>query len=314
MKILFITANRLGDAVLSTGVLAHILRQNPSAEITIACGPYAADLFRAIPNLERLIILNKRSLNRHWFELWRQCVGTPWDIIIDMRNSIVSRLLSTKFRACGGGNTGQHKVIENAAVIGVSPPPEPKVWLNDDSESKVVKIIGNAKPLLAFGPAANWPCKQWPVERFAELGQHLTQPDDLLPNASVLIIADERERSQLAPLIQSIPAERRLEVIGQDLLTVAACLKRAQLFVGNDSGLMHLAAAMGTPTLGLFGPGYEEIYGPWGNHCAFVRTPESREELLSRLPNLAAREPNLMGGLTVHKVYQAAKALLNVKP
>ena len=69
---------------------------------------------------------------------------------------------------------------------------------------------------------------------------------------------------------------------------------------------MHVAAAMGTPTLGLFGPGYEEIYGPWGPHCAVIRTPESREELLARLPDLQVREPNLMGGLSVESACKAA--------
>ena len=73
---------------------------------------------------------------------------------------------------------------------------------------------------------------------------------------------------------------------------------------------MHVAAAMGTPTLGLFGPGYEEIYGPWGPHCAYVRTDESREELLARIPDVSAREPNLMSGLSVDKTYNAALGLL----
>ena len=102
-----------------------------------------------------------------------------------------------------------------------------------------------------------------------------------------------------------------MEVIGYDLLTAAACLKQCQLFVGNDSGLMHLSAALGTPTLGLFGPGYEHIYGPWGAHCAYIRTPESREELLARLADISAREPNLMKSLAVYDVYAAAQKLLS---
>src|SRR3546814_1399104 len=63
-----------------------------------------------------------------------------------------------------------------------------------------------------------------------------------------------------------------------DLLTAAACLERADFFVGNDSGLMHLAAAAGTPTLGLFGPSPEARYRPWGPKASFVRTPESFEQ------------------------------------
>ncbi len=315
MRILFITANRLGDAVLSTGVLAWLAEQHPEAEITIACGPYAAGLFRAVPGLRQLIVLHKKSFSRHWIGLWHACVGTRWDLIVDMRNSLASRLLRTRRLACRGRNTGKHKVIENGDVLGISPPPAPRIWLDTEAEASATRIIGNGGAFLALGPAANWPCKQWPVERFAELALRLTKDGGFLAGASVLVVADERERAQLEPLLRAIPDDRRIELIGQDLLTVAACLKQASLFVGNDSGLMHLAAAVGSPTLGLFGPGYEEIYGPWGENCAFVRTSESREELLSRLPSLSAREPNLMMGLAVDRVYEAAcNLLLKIKP
>src|SRR5262249_9593448 len=71
VKILFITSNRVGDAVLSSGVLAWLVEKYTDAEFTIACGPYAAGLFRAVPRLERLIVLEKKSWNRHWLELWQ---------------------------------------------------------------------------------------------------------------------------------------------------------------------------------------------------------------------------------------------------
>ena len=99
MKILFITSNRVGDAVLSTGLLAWLVNQHPDARFTIACGPYAAGLFRAVPGLERLIVLEKKSWNRHWLALWKASIGTRWDLIVDMRDSAVSRLLWSKKRA-----------------------------------------------------------------------------------------------------------------------------------------------------------------------------------------------------------------------
>jgi len=309
MNVLFITANRVGDAVLSTGLLAWLEKRYPDARFTIACGPFGADLFRAVPRLERLIILKKRTWNRHWVGLWRECAGTRWDLIVDLRNSIVSRLLHAGKRAYHTGKGGTHKVIENAGVLSLDPPPAPHIWLDDAAAKEAARLLPATRPLIALGPAANWPCKQWPAERFASLAQKLTGPDGPFPNAPVLIIADAREREQIARLLQSIPDERRVEIIGHNLLTVAACLRQSALFIGNDSGLMHMAAAMGTPTLGLFGPGYEEIYGPWGAHCAFIRTLESREELLARLPHPGAHEPNLMQGLSVETVYAAARKL-----
>jgi heptosyltransferase-3 len=94
-----------------------------------------------------------------------------------------------------------------------------------------------------------------------------------------------------------------------DLLTAAACLGRTGFFIGNDSGLMHLAAAVGTPTLGLFGPSRDERYRPWGPRAAVVRTPESYEELMGGPEFDAANCGCLMTGLSIEAVIAAAAAL-----
>jgi ADP-heptose:LPS heptosyltransferase len=101
---------------------------------------------------------------------------------------------------------------------------------------------------------------------------------------------------------------------GEDLLDVAACFARARLFVGNDSGLMHLAAAVGAPTLGLFGPSRETRYGPWGPRSRAVRTPESFEDLLERARGGARGAGALMESLSGDVVEAAARALLSAEP
>jgi lipopolysaccharide export system permease protein len=310
-KCLFITSNRIGDAVLSTGVLAHLAEKHPDATFTIACGPLAADLFRATPRLERLIILRKQAWNGHWLGLWRDCIGTRWALIVDLRNSIVSRLLWASKRAYGPAHkTGRHKVIDNASALRLDPPPAPHLWLDKQAEDQAARLMPANATVLALGPAANWACKQWPVEKFAELALKLTDSGGALSGARVLITAAPHERAQLAPLFAALPSEQIIDAIGQNLLTVAACLKRCRLFVGNDSGLMHIASAIGTPTLGLFGPGYENVYGPWGKHCAVVRTPESAAELWARLPYRGADHPNLMESLSVEAVVEGVLPLL----
>jgi len=308
MKILFITSNRLGDAVLSTGVLTQLVEHYPNARFTIVCGPYAAGLFRAVPRLERLIMLQKQRLNFHWLSLWSDCVATRWNLIVDLRNSLITRLLFADKRLYRGRHRGQHKVIENARVIQIAQPPAPHIWLDTQAEQEAAHLLPSARPLLALGPAANWPPKQWPVERFVALAQKLTAEDGPLPKASVLVIASESENEIVQPFRQALPAGKCIPIIGHGLLTIAACLKECALYIGNDSGLMHLAAAIHIPVLGLFGPGEKDVYGPWGGHV--VHTPESREELLGRLSSPAAVSPNLMGGLDVEKVYQAAGELL----
>jgi lipopolysaccharide export system permease protein len=305
MKILFITANRVGDAVLTTGLLAWLAQHYPDAHFTIACGPYGADIFRAVPRLEKLIVMRKKKWNGHWIGLWRECFGTKWDLIIDLRNSIVSWLLRADKCVRHTKSSGKHKVVDNGAVMGLDPPPNPHIWITPEALQEAEKLLPHDAPLLALAPAANWGGKQWPINYFIDLAQRLTAAGGVMPYAKIMIIADKHERAPIMPLLQAIPDAQRIEMIGHDLQIAAACLKQARLFVGNDSGLMHMSAALGVPTLGLFGPGFPHIYGPWGERCAYVATPESREELL----RLAPQQACLMGSLSVERAVEAATRL-----
>ena len=86
-----------------------------------------------------------------------------------------------------------------------------------------------------------------------------------------------------------IPRARLVDAVGRvDLLTAYALLKRARLFIGNDSGLMHLAAAAGAPTLGLFGPSDERLYAPWGPRARVLRGPRDFDAFKADRP---AAEP-----------------------
>ncbi|MCH8490657.1 MAG: glycosyltransferase family 9 protein, partial [Oceanicaulis sp.] len=89
-RILFITATRIGDAILFSGPLAHLARTYPNAEITVACGPLAAPLFRAAPCVAEIIVMSKRKGDAHWLDLWRRTSRRRWDLVVDMRGSLTS--------------------------------------------------------------------------------------------------------------------------------------------------------------------------------------------------------------------------------
>ena len=310
MRILFITSNRIGDAVLTTGVLDHLLTTHPEARFTIACGPVTMDLFRAVPRVDTIITLKKKKRCGHWLDLWRACVLTHWDLIVDLRNSFITRLMwADKKVYKRARNSGHHKVEDHGFIFGLEPPPSPKIWLDTASIDQACHLVAQDKVALALGPSANWPAKQWDAGRFAALAEKLTSTDGPLAGAPILLLAAEHERAQLDPLFKKLPPSQIIDLVGLDLLTAAACLKRARLFIGNDSGLTHMAAAVGTPTVALFGPGWENIYGPWGPNTAVVRK-EKVEDLLARLPYPGAFAPNLMGSIEVDDVYNAALKLL----
>lgn len=311
-RILFITSNRLGDAVLSTGLLDHLTRTYPEARLTIACGPLPAPLFRAVPGLERLIPLAKRSYARHWLRLWLECVGTRWDLVVDLRNSAVGRLVPARRRAFHAkAARPMHKVEENAAVLGLSPPPAPRLWIDAAAREQADALIpAGTGPFLAIGPTANWLGKEWPADRFASLALRLTGEGGPLAGARVAVLAAPPERERARPVLDAL-GSKAIDLTGRtDPMAAAACLERAALYVGNDSGLMHIAAAAGVPTVGLFGPGYPAIYGPWGPRGRVVTSSVPQADLLARV----AADPDdrgLMDGIGEERVVETAIELLS---
>ena len=83
MRILFISSTRIGDAVLSTGLLDHLMRAHPEARFTIVCGRVAEGVFRRMPRLDRLIAVEKRRYSLHWLEIWGALAFTRWDLVVD---------------------------------------------------------------------------------------------------------------------------------------------------------------------------------------------------------------------------------------
>ena len=315
MKILFVTATRIGDAVLSSGLVAHMIERHPDARFTIACGGPAAPLFEAVPGLERLIVLEKRPFHAHWLALWLAAAATRWDLVVDLRGSALAWfLLAGERRRMKYRDDGQHRVVELGRILGIDPPPAPAVWPSSAARHAAEALVPAGACVLAIGPAANWGGKQWPAERFAELARRATGEDGILPGGRIAVLGAEGERAAVAPVLDALPADRVIDLVGRPLPVAAACIALTDLFVGNDSGLMHVAAATGTPTLGLFGPSPEKRYGPWGPRCAYVRTEESHAELVGA-PDFDHRsQRSLMGSLTVEKAYEAlAELYTNVK-
>lgn len=312
-RILFVTGNRLGDAVLATGALARLIADHPGARITVACGALPASLFADLPGLDRVIVMHRRRHGGHWLDLWAATVGTRWDAVADLRGSALAWTLWARRRLVTHSQyRRESRVAEIARQLGFAPPPAPTLWIAPARAARIAARLGEGAPVLAVAPAANWGAKQWPTDRFAETVRRLTGPGAILAGARLAVAAAASERAVAAQLLDLVPAERRIDLIGAtDLLDVAAVFARAALFIGNDSGLMHLAAAAGAPTLGLFGPSPEWRYGPWGDRAAVVRTPESYEQLTNDNPAFDHRNTvTLMGGLAVETVAAAAEALL----
>lgn len=312
--ILFITATRIGDAVLSSGLIKRLADEIPEARFTIVAGPVAAPLFAHLPGLDRIIVFEKSKSGGHWLELWRKVRHTKWGLIVDLRGSGISRFLSTKRRAIHKKSAEPtHKVLEAARTLRIEDEPAaPHIFTDADVEAYADELTRGTGPILALAPSANWIGKTWPVERFAQVAMRLLrEPGSPMLGGRLMVLGGPGD-DKAANTLRDVARKGFIDLAGKaDLVTAYACLKRARLFIGNDSGAMHLAAAAGTPTIGLFGPSDEQLYAPWGDHTRVVRGPRSFEQIKSVDPGFGQALCHMMD-LSVESVVSAARDLLKV--
>jgi lipopolysaccharide heptosyltransferase III len=311
-RILFITSTRIGDAVINSGVLDYLVRQWPEAKFTIACGPLAQPVLENTPGLERLIIVRKKPFGLHWFGLWRRVVMRHWDLVVDLRGSAISYLLiADQRKPLKSTKVKMHKVREAAGVLRLDPPPAPKIYLAEEARERALAWMPPGRDWLAVCPSASLPFKMWPATNFAEVVKALVSPGGAMADAGVVIVGGPGDEDHAIPIINALPDNGVMDLTGKLYLSdVAAVVERARLFIGNDSGLMHMSAAMGTPTLGLFGPSDEMLYGPYGDQCATVRGPRGLEETKTQFPDWRHHPSSLLDDLSVGAVLEAANRLL----
>ncbi|MDI9409164.1 MAG: glycosyltransferase family 9 protein [Candidatus Pacebacteria bacterium] len=311
-RTLFITSSRIGDSVITTGILSELIAESDA--ITIVASPLNHRLFAAVPRLERLIVLRKYHASLHWIKLWSMVVFFRWDRVVDCRGSALGWFLWARQRLVHRQGRGiDAKVAQLGAMIGrEESPPLPQLWLTETAAADAARrMVGDR--FLAVAPTANWLGKQWPMERYIQLLQRVTAAGGVLAGYRIAVFAAPNERDRLKTLWQAFAPAMIVDVTGEsDLQMVAACLARCDYFIGNDSGLMHMAAALGVRTLGLFGPSDDRVYAPAGVAARLVRTVESNDELHQRLRDSGALD--LMRSLSVEQVETALSKLVRDFP
>ena len=284
-SILFIASSRLGDAVLSSGLIRSLVDEVEGARFTIVASELTAPLFEQVPGLDRIIVMEKRPLSMHWYALWRQVRNRHWGLIVDTRGSPISGFLRRSRRAVHKpGGAPVHKVVEAARLLKLEhDPPAPYLYVSDDFRARADRATIGDGPIVAVAPAANWVGKMWPAEHYAQVARTLLGTGGDLAGGRLMVLGGPGDRVVAGPLLNAVPKDRRIDMVDRvPLLVLFAALAKARLFIGGDSGLMHLAAAAGAPTLGLFGPSDERLYAPWGEHVRTVRGPRAFAEIKAR--------------------------------
>ncbi len=276
MRILVITSARFADAVNSCGVIEQLRLQHRHARFTIACGASSGGLFAHFPNLERLVLVDKGNRDFRQFHVWRKLVTTAWDLTVDIRGSEITRFMASSKRKIIKGDRTARQYVPLAAALGISPPPLPYIWTNDADYVEAERLLPDGGPIIGLCPTASEKRKMWPAERYAEVFKGLKKK---MPGAraAVFASASDSERYICAELVSALPGCINL-ARNIALSQMAACSTRLALMISNDTGLPHVSAAAGTPTLSLFTSPRAEIFAPVGPRVASIAAASQPSE------------------------------------
>jgi ADP-heptose:LPS heptosyltransferase len=194
-------------------------------------------------------------------------------------------------------------------ALGISDPVgEPELYLRPKDQEQGDQLLSSLhighSPLVLLYPSARYIFKAWPLERFAALADWLADQ-----GAVVALIGHQRE-VLLGQQIINLTKSKPRNVMGETrLLQLASLMKGSALFVGNDGGPMHMAAAVGCRVLGLFGPTDPRVWGPRGKNVSVIYKGLDCGECF--YPGCFRGEESCMRQISVEEVCQAAGSLLH---
>lgn len=275
---------------MTTPLLEALHLSYPDHIIDIVADQRSSDLLKLCPYLGRLIHKDKNAGVTGSLELVFKLREFHYDVAIDLRSALL-----TLFIRCGqrgfkrrgtsvGNHAVQHHFTALASILGPAIEiPAPRLWLDQALHTNAASVLGElpAGRQLVIAPGANWPGKIWPLESYTALIKLLDNEFD-----SVVVVGsqDDQVLGERLCAAASLPM---INLAGETaLLEVAACMAQASAFVGNDSGLGHMAAALKVPTLTVFGPGQPDRYRPWGSRAEVALAPNN--DLAALTPELVA--------------------------
>lgn len=277
-SILVVRYSALGDVVLATSVLEPLRRRFPDARIEWVTDALYAPLLEGLPELARVHRLARDGANGAWGLAAR--LRGRFDVAIDLQNkprSVLVARAAAPMRAAFRRRSALQAIrsvigsdpplvrahqtrlyTEALAPFGITEPGRTKVALSAQARALAADALGGVDgSIVAVAPGARWATKRWPAERFAAVADALAQDGHRIvlcggpPDRDAFAAFRAAARSKVAADLSFLPLD-----------ALAAALARVRLLVACDSGPVHLATAVGTPVLALFGPTSATRWGP----------------------------------------------------
>jgi heptosyltransferase-3 len=274
--ILLVTLSNIGDALMTTPVMEALHGRHPQAVMDIVADPRSSELFAHCPYRNRVIHRDKHLGWRGSLALVRELRRRHYDLIVDLRTDGLAWALHGRRRLTrhGARHAQGHAVERHMEVIrphvGTTGIPPTRLWLGGRELEFARRALADlpGRRWLALGPGARWEPKRWPPGLFRELVQSRRVDFD-----AVVLLGNPADEDSCRTIAEGLTLPCLDLSGGTGLLEAAAVLSHMRLFIGNDSGLGHLAAAVGIPTLTLFGPGEPLRYRPWNPRGRWLQSP-----------------------------------------
>lgn len=306
-KILVRSTNWIGDAVMTTPAVRTIRENFPESEITMLVHPWVSDVFRFSPRVDRLIFYEKKGRHRGvkgFLQLAGELRQEQFDCAILLQNAFEAALLTllAGIPVRGGYTTdGRGLLLTNCVdkinelnkkhevnyyqriMLGLGfrlAPNELELYIPGDqidhAKQRIAECTGNKagrSKVIGFNPGAAFgPAKRWPAEKFADLATMLIRQVD----ATILLFGSAADQETAATIrkLAGPAASRIVDLTGATTLIEAmALIGECDVFVTNDSGLMHVAAALHTPLVAIFGSTDHIATGPYSDNAVVIRKP-----------------------------------------
>ena len=313
--------NWIGDSVLSLGAVRDLRLAFPSARLEVLARPWVADLFRALPELDAVLAASgfrAETAATRGFDLavllpnsfasalsaWAARVPERWGYGTDGRGALLTRRCGVPPEVRGESQVYYYRAMLAGLGLRVSARPDTSLRCPEEWEARGAGLLSDGEGWIGLNPGAFFGgAKRWVPARYAAAGDALARET----GSRVAILGGPAERAlahQIAALMSTRPRVLSGETRLPDLVGV---LRRLRLLVTNDSGPMHIAAALGTPVVAIFGPTDWRETGPTGERHRLVRGEAECSPCLLRECPIDHR---CMTRVSVDRVLDAARDLL----
>jgi len=273
-----------------SGLIARLKAEIPRARITLATTQASAVLFQDDDLIDELQAFDGALFKLKSLHGLSELSRRRWGLCVDIGPTLISRMMKAKTRFTLNPNDSAGVLEQIAAKLKLDPLEiMPALRVSPRREAQTRSLIDSGRetgPMIVMAPGAGWLGRRWPTERFAVLATRLMREEGPFASHRLLIVGSEAERDTLQALRMATPRAQVMEVGGEIAeLNAYAAMRQAVLFVGNDELWLHLAAAAGIPTFGLFGPS-DEAEAPIGGHVLVIRGPRTLVDIQMVDPKL----------------------------